>query len=254
MLDVIPGCEEGFLPSQIAGLGLWLDAGVGVTEAGTGVSVWADRSVNGYDFIQTVDGNRPTLVASEAALNNQPLIRFTAANSDYLIHNAVPFTTDNTGTFFFVAKNTTAASAFYIFCHSTNANNANFLAWWLFDNASVNNSFAHDSEILNITDRSYGDTALGTANYGVISMTCNGTSYGLRINGVAQTVNGTNNGEWMNDQSIAQNHMACGALVRSGVTGSEGDIAEILYYSDTILTAPQILEVESYLNTKYNVY
>jgi hypothetical protein len=43
------------LPNQEA----WFQWGVGITEAGQGVSVWADQSGNGRDLLQGTDGARP---------------------------------------------------------------------------------------------------------------------------------------------------------------------------------------------------
>jgi len=48
-----------FLPSSISGLVAWYRFGVGITEAGSGVSNWADQSGAGNDLVQGTDANRP---------------------------------------------------------------------------------------------------------------------------------------------------------------------------------------------------
>jgi hypothetical protein len=67
-----------FLPTDIDGCVLWLRADLGITEAGSGVSVWADQSGNGNDFAQATDGNRPAYQGTTAALNNQASLDFVA--------------------------------------------------------------------------------------------------------------------------------------------------------------------------------
>lgn len=49
-----------FLPPDIAGLELWLDANEGIT-LDVGVTTWGDQSVNGRDAIQVVDAQEPTV-------------------------------------------------------------------------------------------------------------------------------------------------------------------------------------------------
>lgn len=53
----------------------WWRARAGVTEAGTGVSAWADQ-ISGHTAAQATDGNRPSYLASVSTLNDQPGIQF----------------------------------------------------------------------------------------------------------------------------------------------------------------------------------
>jgi len=53
----------------------WCRADLGVTVA-TGVSVWADQSGNGKDYLQATAANQPALTAVDATLNNLPTIGF----------------------------------------------------------------------------------------------------------------------------------------------------------------------------------
>lgn len=56
------GSQVGFSPLSLNGLIAWYDASDAntITEAGSGVSVWADKSTQGNDLAQTTDTNRPT--------------------------------------------------------------------------------------------------------------------------------------------------------------------------------------------------
>ncbi len=50
--------SDTFRPAHLAGLTLWLDAGIGVTAVSDRVTLWADRSGNGRDA-SAAGGNRP---------------------------------------------------------------------------------------------------------------------------------------------------------------------------------------------------
>lgn len=53
-LTLHSGAAVPFAPDQVAGLSLWLDASDGstITKSGDDVSLWADKSSNGYDLVQ----------------------------------------------------------------------------------------------------------------------------------------------------------------------------------------------------------
>ncbi len=75
------GAPPGFLPSDIAGLKLWLEADgnvytSGTTQATNGqtVTTWVDASGQSHDATQATSGNRPIFVTG--AVNGKPVIRF----------------------------------------------------------------------------------------------------------------------------------------------------------------------------------
>lgn len=70
----------GFVPTDIDGCELWLRADLGVTIAGSGVSVWADQSDNGNDFTQGTDASRPS---QSTALGFDSIL---FGSNDYLSH------------------------------------------------------------------------------------------------------------------------------------------------------------------------
>lgn len=72
----------GFSPSDIAGLKLFLDAGLGITkDGGDLISDWADQSGTGNDVAQATGSAQPLFVSSVAAFNNLPTVRFVSADS-----------------------------------------------------------------------------------------------------------------------------------------------------------------------------
>jgi hypothetical protein len=80
------GGRAPFTPTDIAGAVLWLRADLGITEAGSGVSVWADQSGNGNDFAQGTDANRPVLNAAGWS-NGLPTVDFTRATPHWMTHS-----------------------------------------------------------------------------------------------------------------------------------------------------------------------
>ena len=81
-------------PSDFTNVKYWWRADLGVTTTGTGVSNWVDQ-INGLDITQTTDANRPSLITSEATLNNQAAISFNGT-SDWLSSKTSPAAVNNT--------------------------------------------------------------------------------------------------------------------------------------------------------------
>lgn len=75
--------SSSFVPTEVTGLRLWLDADVGVTTAGGAVTAWLDQSGNGFDGTG-VGTNKPTHTASDAAFNGHGSILFDAAETHYI--------------------------------------------------------------------------------------------------------------------------------------------------------------------------
>jgi hypothetical protein len=67
-----------FVPTDVPGLVLWLDADEGITEAGNVVSEWADQSPEGNDFVQATENRKPLL--NSTGLNGFPSLTFDGAN------------------------------------------------------------------------------------------------------------------------------------------------------------------------------
>lgn len=87
-VSILSSTPVGFLPTDVAGLMLWLDANEGIT-IDTGVSNWADQSGNGNDAVQTTSVNwQPTYNAT--GLNSKPTVVFDGSN-DLM---TIPGTTD----------------------------------------------------------------------------------------------------------------------------------------------------------------
>ncbi len=89
------------LPNAIADLKLWLRADQGVLTFGSSVTNWQDQSGNGYHCTQTTPSAQPDRVG--AVINGRPVVRFTAANAQYLSNAALSL--NDACTFFLVERN-----------------------------------------------------------------------------------------------------------------------------------------------------
>jgi hypothetical protein len=112
-----------YTPTSIPGCTLWLDAkdplNTGTAPAnGTNISLWKDKSTNAFSFTQATSGNQPTYVTN--ALNGNPAIQFTAANSTYLGGPTNFATGTNSFAVFAVFKWTDTTSTGWVFNKSLN--------------------------------------------------------------------------------------------------------------------------------------
>lgn len=109
--------NAGFLPSDIAGLKLWLkaDAITGLAD-GASVATWADSSGSGNDATQSTAGYRP--IYKTGIVNGLPVVRLDGAD-DWLSTPSIGSIA--TWTVFVVAKNTTMSGAFFLATGSDNA-------------------------------------------------------------------------------------------------------------------------------------
>lgn len=108
---------NAWLPSDIAGLKLWLkaDAITGLAD-GASVATWADSSGSGNDATQSTAGYRP--IYKTGIVNGLPVVRLDGAD-DWLSTPSIGSIA--TWTVFVVAKNTTMSGAYFLAAGSDNA-------------------------------------------------------------------------------------------------------------------------------------
>lgn len=103
-----PPRRADFTPKDLPGIGLWLDATQGVTQASNAVSSWADESGNGNTFTSS-GANEPTYVAS--CLNGMPCLQFDGSTPQFMSATSTVSLQPGTGGWWcaFVGKRTAAA-------------------------------------------------------------------------------------------------------------------------------------------------
>jgi hypothetical protein len=77
-----------FLPTDISGIKLWLDAAdtSTITLSGSQVTQWNDKSGNGYNFAQSTAGNRP--LSGTRTINSKNVIDFDGTDDRLVNSNA----------------------------------------------------------------------------------------------------------------------------------------------------------------------
>ena len=241
-----------FLPSSLGGLSLWLKADAGVTLSGSDVTAWADQSGN-TNNASPVDAP-PVFNASD--LNGKPTISLTSM-SDY-IERVFSISINPLG-----VAGSTAFSVQYVedVCDTGDDNGpifGNFGAtiddgepysqthYPYGPDCTVYDSFATTSRKNSITPPA---TIANTWSlYSVYSTNGDWKSF---VNGYlmhSDSGNTYNNSIGGNDTTLY-----IGKQTAGGTYALKGKVAEVIVYN-RVLTTTERQQVETYLNSKYQVY
>lgn len=217
-------------PRSVAALAVWLRADLGVSNTAGSITAWVDQSGNGNSLAQGVA--TPTLVA--ATFNGQPVARFVAASSQYMVRAATNLFAAGAYTMFAALRPTVGAN-----------NNAIFGSWTAgggagFGMNGVNRSIFHNAIAAYDTGAHANAIEIWTANRVAASKPT------YRLNRLATAVSGA--ATTLNDPGAAA-VMTLGCSSALG-TFFDGDIAEIIAYS-AALTEPQMLAIETYMSQRY---
>lgn len=222
-IDTTGGGGGGFVPTDIAGCELWLDASqiVGLSD-GDPVETWPDLSGNGNDATQASVGNQPTYQTNE--FGGLPGIQFSGGQVLNLlsdISGAQPWTV------FTVMKRTSAGHDLVGLASTGNQP----YGCYLYNNGNV--YISDQTGYASIANSSTGPlVATGRASTGLE----------LFFDGVSLAVGFNTNVDVSNFQLIG----------RRGLEYSIGYIAETIYYNSALGTTPR-QTVEAYLMTKYGL-
>jgi hypothetical protein len=227
----IPNAGNMFLPQ------LWLKADAGVTLSGSNVTAWADQSGNNIT-LTPIDQNAPLFTAS--VINGRPCIEFTSANDEGL--NQETFSLTNF-TIFFVSKQ--------------KSNNTGRVITTYNDNVLIGTWFDTNETPPAYSDRFYGGENNGWIFQGTTQNTNAVLTTALHNSSSLDTLfrqNGTELVALTTSDVINFNGLSVGGGNWVGTAEpSDSFFAELICYN-SVLTIEQILQVESYLNTKYAIY
>ena len=226
------GSRGGLVPSDLSGLVSWHDAGMfvytddGITLATATQTVqrWDDRRGNGINLLQTTAGFKPTFQVN--VLNGKPAVRFAGTDdnmSAVIADMPQPYST------VFVTKVEASASG-----------------------SKTPVGFGNTTVYMNVNEQVgyFAGTARDSAvtindAYRLITAVFNGASSFLRTQGA--TVSTANPGA---------NASGTVLFVGSNDTPAEyitGDVVEVLVYNHALLLGSEVVELERYLNTKYQL-
>ncbi len=226
-----------FVPTDIAGLQLWLkaDAGLYQDAAMTTLAVldadpvggWADQSGNANHATQATVDNRPLLKL--AIQNSKAVVRFRESYSS--LRTAAFSSALHPKTIILVYSQPSTSAQTYVF------------------DGLASNQTQLDSQAPNVNAAYAGAYIFYTESYPlamcVMSIIFNGANSFMIKNGIQQAVGDTG--------TTAMTGLTLGASGGATGSGLVGDIAEFLIYNSALSTANR-QAVESYLNSRWAVY
>ena len=235
----------GFLPTDIAGLKLWLRADTLALSNNDPVATWNDESGQGNHATQGTGGNQPVYLTNQQ--NSLPGVSFTAASTHYLVANGVAALqngSDKAFTAFVVARNDLATGGSTILNW---ANSATTQQRMLVDFGSVFRSIRRDDAGSQVIVS--GTNPLGTvAGARLATTSFSGTAVAFYLDAAANGSGAQNVG------TMTIDIFAIGAHFRSGSAQVpwDGTLYEVVIY-DTELTGTNRGLVETYLDTKWAI-
>lgn len=233
----------GFLPSNIAGLSLWLKADAGVfedsakttsaTDDGDVVGAWEDQSGNSNDVLQTTTADKPLLKLN--IVNSKPVIRFDGTNDDLSIGS-------------FVAE-LSQPNTIFVVIEVRNLNND---AFWVFDGQDIVGS-QNELRAQTATDPDIWAIIAGASLTGgdiirdeiiLIGAKYDGGDSEIKQNDVV-TASGNAGTEGLDGFRIGSR--------RNNTSYFDGDVAEVLIYNVNLSTLER-QQVEDYFNSRYVIF
>jgi len=234
-----------FTPTDVAGLQLWLDAAVGVTDDGLGnATAWADQSGNSNNASQGNGSYQPAIVTG--AVNSLPVISFDGTNHYMDLPNNSVLTNGGPFSMFAVLKTREAGYYSSLVAFGSDGDK---VAWNIQDDGLGNPLQNHYNSAWDDNTDVNSNTTIGTSAYKQIGSICAATTddagvHTFYLNGAAdgaRTVAGTS--------AIASDSMKR----IGGDAGTEdfyGYLAELLIYNVAISGA----DATSVMNYQINKF
>lgn len=244
----IPASSGSFLPTDVAGLELWLDGRDLVGADGTAISTWTKRAgTSGSNAVQATGANQPVIKSGANGLNSLPVARFDGSN-DFMLATLSPGSVGLT--IYIVGRTGGALSSYGVVVGSggtAGADNRTTGIYWAFARGSAVDTFGAGWG---------GPTgAIGLGN--VTGIAINQSFYArYRTDIVNWSIDGPNSttpADTSFPTGTFNAHLGCDASV-AGVPSSNfnGDIAAVLIYSVTV-SATNDASIKSYLQTTWGV-
>ncbi len=215
------GGGGAFLPTDLSGLQLWLDASDFVS-AGA-ISQWNDKSGLNNHLLQSNGANQPSVVLS--VQNSKPIVRFDGVNDFFTLTSTISSTTDYTCVG--VLKAFDGSS---IVCGLS----ANLESVYPFL------QFAGETYASDVNNYIFATNSV--TSFCAITGTRTGTTKGLRKN------NSPLSTSTVTIYRVGGDFSTFGRLTASFPT--KGDFAELLYYN-RLLTTQELTDIQTYLSTKW---
>jgi len=241
-VSLVPhAATAGFIPSNLPGLQIWLDAGDvnadGVPDVlpnGTAVPIWYDRSGQGHRLVAWNNDPNYTPKVYSAGIGGRPVVRFDG--SDYLW--ADNYDSNNPFTVFAVANMAGTQNNRLI-----SSQNINWLMGYWGNWEGVLHADGWITDPSNPNSRTFSPP--NTTPDLFAATNTGGPSYAFYKDGVNITRNATGGNDRIG-------RLGLGAWNSPTNEASQGDVAEIVMY-DRVLSAAELNSVGYYLTKKYGL-
>lgn len=241
--QALHGAVAAFVPSTITGLKLWLKADAGTftdsamtipaTSDADPVGGWQDQSGNGKHVVQATSTKRGTLKTGANGQNNRAVVRGDGVD-DTLISASLPSALTDNYTLFIASKGRNNGILSYQFLNGAES------GWGYAIQTGTPTRNAIYPASATLVDGAY---VQGTFEIATLKR-ASGTST-LGVNGASQSLT--------NSTAAPTTPITSASVMSRTSQYADCDIAEILLY-DAALTAAQITQVETYLNTRWAAF
>lgn len=229
---------SSWIPTDVAGLQLWLKADSLALNDGDRIATWADQSGMGNNATAS-SGDQPTYKTS--VINSKPVARFAVSGTEGM-HGSIVLTS-TTCTAFAVCTITSSSQNYARILSLSNTTSLDY------------NSAARAAAILRIGTnatvgayRNNAENSKGTISYGtffVVVSVYDGTNNTVYINGTAQTAVGSTGTFNVADYGLGRESTSLASLL-------DGDIAECGCYNSALGTTDRG-NLTTYLKNKYGL-
>lgn len=235
---------NGFMPTQLPGLQLWLDASrIGFTN-GANVPVWLDYSGNAFDATNSTSSKQPTV----SRLSGRPSVKFDGTDDLLELIRGTNITSAKDQLSFFLAiEKTTGINSeqalMYVPQTDRSAGNLNVISL-----TAVNQIRTGGRRL--VTDSFQGATnAITSASVIACIFTYTNANLDIRISGKSTNRTFQTSGP---SGTNANGIISIGAWAHFSQDYYNGLLSEIILFGKSI-TTEQRLQVERYLGTKYGI-
>jgi hypothetical protein len=216
-----------FAPTDLTGLSLWLKADAGITLSGANVTAWADQSGNGNDATATG-------IPSLSTISGKTFVDFAGG---YFTGNEL--ITSPYVTIMCVARFSATRDIEMMFEQISEDDGDNLAFYRGINDGEGYFRIFNGTDLTSLSETSVNQTYL----FGTTVNNDTGTLY----------LNGSEDANDYCGERIPAGTYYLGRFEGGSVTTVEMKMAEIVIY-DRVLTNPERIQVEEYLNTKYLIY
>ena len=258
ILGIAASQAKAFVPTDLAGLTLWLDAAdTGtISLSGSAVTQWTDKSANAYTFTQATASYQP--VSGTTTQNGKNVMVYNTNDSLAATSAASvwKFLSDSsTFTAFVAGKTTDAAAQQIVMSTYSGSGNSVGVSFGTESSNNISHSTLRGVSGSPAVKNDSANNALGTA-YTYLSLLSDAGNATAANRSDIRVLQGSaiknNTFSFTPSTSNPFQSLRIGDYIQGGGVGWIGQVGDILIYN-SLLSAGDLLKVQGYLATKWGV-